>query len=413
MIADSSIDIFTLKNGLQVVHQQVNSPIAHCGLYINAGTRDELDSESGLAHFIEHAIFKGTKKRRAYHILNRLDSVGGEIDAFTTKELTCYYASFLTEYYDRAIDLISDISFNSQFPEKELAKEKEVILDEINVYKDSPSDLIYDEFEAQVFAKHALGNPILGTSQSVKTLQRENILHFIKRLYHPENMVFTSVGNLSTKALKRKVEKYFLAISPGKALIDRKAFKPKTGKECREDKGTYQSHLMLGKSAYGLNHPKRLSLVLLNNILGGPAMNSILNLKVREKYGFTYHIESNYSVYSDIGLLSIYLGTDPKYLDACIKAVYRELKVLREKKLSTNKLHLSKQQLKGQIAIGRESNSNLMLSQGKNLLMRGKIISLKESYAAIDRLSSEDLLDVANEMLDPKLFDTLHYEGKN
>ncbi len=403
---------FQLENGLQVIHKMVDRPIAHCGLFIQAGTRDEIAGESGLAHFIEHAIFKGTKKRRAYHILNRLDSVGGEIDAYTTKELTCYYASFLTDYYDRAMDLISDISFNSQFPEKELKKEKEVILDEINVYNDSPSELIYDEFEAQVFRGHALGNPILGTSDSVKALNRDHILAFQKRLYHPENMVFSSVGNLTEKALRRKVEKHFGHLPAGKPKIQRSVFEAKAGEKITSNKETYQSHLMMGQATYGLNHKKRLALILLNNILGGPALNSILNMKVREKYGFTYNIESNYAGYTDTGLFSIYLGTDPKYLDACVKAINSELKKLREVKLSTTKLHLAKQQLLGQLAISRESNVNLMLGQGKNVLFHGEVKDLSRIYEKLDAISSAELQNLANEILNPKQFDQLLYSGK-
>ena len=205
MSKESEFSIFSLSNGLRVIHKQVNRPIAHCGILINAVTRDELENEQGIAHFIEHAIFKGTKKRKAYHILNRLDSVGGEIDAYTTKENTCIYSSFLTEYYDRAIDLISDILLNSQFPEREIEKEKEVVLDEINVYLDSPSEQIYDDLEAQVFENHPLGNPILGTVESVKGFTKKDIEGFIDRNYFAENMVFSSVGNISINKLKQKL----------------------------------------------------------------------------------------------------------------------------------------------------------------------------------------------------------------
>jgi len=412
MNTNGEFSIFELDNGLKVVHKQVNRPVAHCGLMINAGTRDELEGEHGIAHFIEHAIFKGTKNRRAYHILNRLDSVGGEIDAYTTKETTCFYASFLTEYYDRSIELISDIVLNSQFPAKELEKEKEVVLDEINAYLDSPSDQIYDDFESQVFSKHALGNGILGTPKSVKSFTKSKILGFIKRLYKAENMVFSSVGNISEKKLKQKLEKHFAILNGKNFEHQRIPFGSNAPQKVSEPKNTIQTHCMMGKAVYGADHPKRISLILLNNILGGPAMNSILNLKVREKYGFTYNIESNYAIYSDSGLFSIYLASDPKYMERCITAVNRELKKLREQQLSANKLHLAKQQLKGQLAISRESNSSLMLSYAKSLLLHNRIDTIDIIHDKIDVLSATDLIEAANQHLTYSDFDYLYFKGK-
>lgn len=404
--------IFTLSNGLRVIHKQVDRPIAHCGVLINAGTRDELNHEHGIAHFIEHAIFKGTKKRRSFHILNRLDSVGGEIDAYTTKENTCIYGSFLTEYYDRAIDLISDIIINSQFPEKEIEKEKEVVLDEIKVYLDSPSDQIYDDFEAQVFQKHPLGNPILGTEESVKALSKEDMLGFIQRNYSSENMVFSSVGNISETKLKAKLEKHFVGLNTVSSQLERSLFVPKQGNRVSIEKDTFQTHCMIGKACYGAQDDKRLGMILLNNILGGPAMNTILNLKVREKFGYTYNIESHYAVYSDTGLFSIYLASDPKYIDRCLNAIYKELKILRTKNLSSNKLHLSKQQLKGQLAINRESNSSVMLSNAKGLLVYNEVHEINRIHDKIDAITSEHLLEIANEQLNPDDFDYLFYKGK-
>lgn len=412
MKKNSEFSIFTLSNGLRVIHKQVDRPIAHCGVLINAGTRDELDHEHGIAHFIEHAIFKGTKKRRSFHILNRLDSVGGEIDAYTTKENTCIYGSFLTEYYDRAIDLISDIILNSQFPEKEIEKEKEVVLDEIKVYLDSPSDQIYDDFEAQVFKTHSLGNPILGTAESVKALTKEDMLGFIGRNYTSENMVFSSVGDISVAKLKTKLEKYFAPLSTKPAELNRNLFTAKPGSRVNSLKDTFQTHCMIGKACYGAQSEKRLGMILLNNILGGPAMNTILNLRVREKYGYTYNIESHYAIYSDTGLFSIYLGTDPKYIDRCINAIFKELKLLRNSELSSNKLHLSKQQLKGQLAINRESNSSVMLSNAKGLLVYDRVQPIEKIHEKIDSLSTQDILDIANEQLNPNDFDFLFYQGK-
>lgn len=412
MNTENEFVIFELSNGLRVVHKQVNRPIAHCGLMINAGTRDELADEHGLAHFIEHAIFKGTKKRRSFHILNRLDSVGGEIDAYTTKETTCFYGTFLTEYYDRAIELISDITLNSTFPEAELEKEKEVVLDEINVYLDTPSDQIYDDFESQIFQNHPLGNAILGNVESVRSFKKSHIEKYISRLYTAENMVFSSVGNITASKLKIKLEKHFVNLNVETAMQERTPFSNLPRKIIKAPKDTFQTHCIMGKSAYDVDERKRLSFILLNNILGGPAMNSILNLKVREKYGYTYNIESNYSVYTDSGLFSIYLASDPKYMTRCISAVQRELKNLVLKRLSTNKLSLAKQQLKGQLAISRESNSNIMLSYAKSLLIQNKIDSIETIHQKIDLLSADNLLEVAIEHLNEKDLDYLFFEGK-
>lgn len=413
MNTENEFVIFELSNGLRVVHKQVNRPVAHCGLMINAGTRDELVDEQGLAHFIEHAIFKGTKKRKSFHILNRLDSVGGEIDAYTTKENTCFYGTFLTEYYDRAIELISDITLNSIFPEAELEKEKEVVLDEINVYLDTPSDQIYDDFESQVFKNHPLGNAILGNVESVRSFTKTHLEKYIDRLYTAENMVFSSVGNVSASKLKVKLEKYFGAVKSGKAIQERNSFKSLPRNVVRIPKETFQTHCILGKAAFSPDQKKRLSLILLNNVLGGPAMNSILNLKVREKYGYTYNIESNYSVYTDSGLFSIYLASDPKYMNRCITAVQRELKNLRQRKMSSNKLSLAKQQLKGQLAISRESNNNIMLSYAKSLLVRNKIDSIETIHQKIDLLNASDLLEAAGDHLNEEDLDYLFFEGKS
>ncbi len=412
MKEENDISLFTLSNGLRVVHQKNNRGVAHCGLMVNAGTRDELEGEEGLAHFIEHAIFKGTKNRRTYHILNRLDSVGGELDAFTTKEMTCISASFLTEYYDRAIELISDICLNPTFPEKELEKEKAVVMDEILVYMDSPADQIYDDFESQVFHQHALGNQILGKVKSLKCFDKKTILNYMKRLYHADNMVFTSVGNISEKRLKSKLEKHFSSLSTTETSSPRFPFTPQKVQTIKIQRDSYQTHCMMGKATYGSNHPKRTQLSLLNNLLGGPAMNSILNLRVREKYGYTYNIESNFATYSDAGIFSIYVASDPKYIEKSIQAIYRELKELRNKKLSNNKLHLAKQQLKGQIAIARESYNVMMLSNGKNILRHGRVRTLKEVYQNLDEISADDLQEIAQIELNPQNFNLLFFEGK-
>jgi len=412
---EQEVSLFELSNGIRVVHKRTDRPVSQVGLMINAGSRDEREGEEGIAHFIEHAIFKGTKNRRAYHILNRMDSVGGDLDAYTTKEITCFYASFLNEYYDRALELISDISLNPSFPEKELEKEKEVVLDEIKVYLDSPADQIFDDFEDQVFEGHALGHGILGHEKSVRSFDRDKLLNFTSRLYRAEEMVISSVGDISTERLKRRLEKHFGEFPSGpSATSNRQAFQNhQEVKKVRLPRANYQTHCVMGKSVYGARHPKRLPMILLNNLLGGPAMNTMLNLNVREKYGFSYNIESHYVSYSDTGLFSIYLGTDPKYIDRCLKAVHRELHKLREKKLSPTKLKGYKQQLKGQLALSRENNTSMMLYYAKNLLIRGKIKAVGDILQQIDEISAEDLLEAANENLNEKDFHYLFFEGKN
>jgi len=412
---EQEVSLFELSNGIRVVHKYTDRPVSHVGLMINAGSRDESPGEEGIAHFIEHAIFKGTKNRRAYHILNRMDSVGGDLDAYTTKEITCFYASFLNEHYDRALELISDISLNASFPEKELEKEKEVVLDEIKVYLDSPADQIYDDFEDQVFDGHALGHGILGNEKSVRSFDRKQLLEFTSRLYRAEEMVISSVGKISVKRLKNRLEKHFAAFLSGpSATSNRIAFKNQQAvKKIHLPRANYQTHGVMGKAVYGARHPKRLPMILLNNLLGGPAMNTMLNLNVREKYGFSYNIESHYVTYSDTGLLSIYLGTDPKYVDRCVKAVHRELKKLREKKLSPTKLNGYKQQLKGQLALSRENNASLMLYYAKNLLIQGEIKAVGKILKAIDEISAQELLEAANQHLDEKEFHYLFFDGQN
>lgn len=411
MSKENQFSIFELKNGLRIVHQQSNRSVAHCGLFIKAGSRNEQNEESGLAHFIEHSLFKGTTHRRAVHILNRLDSVGGDLDAYTTKEYTCIHASFLNEYLDRSLDLISDIVLNSTFPDKEIQKEKEVIIDEINAYQDSPIDQIYDDFEGQIFHGHALGNPILGTKASVLSLNRAHIDNYLNRLYTAPNMVLSCVSKHSTKQFQRKAEKYFSALPARNAIKDDSNFGGNRSLRKTVKRHTSQTHIMMGKSLFGNDHPKHVAFLLLNNLLGGPAMNSILNMRIRERYGFTYNIESHYSPYSDAGLFSIYLGTDKRHLEQSIKHIQRELKQLCTKKLSANKLHLSKQQFKGQMALARENEGNVMLSSGRSLMYYNQVRTMEWWAKAIDAVTAEEIQTLADEHLKQAEFDRLIFEG--
>jgi predicted Zn-dependent peptidase len=405
-------EILELKNGLKIIHSHIkDAEVSHCGLIINAGTRDETMEDAGMAHFIEHVLFKGTKKRKAFHVLNRLESVGGELNAYTSKEETCIYASFLNVHYERSIEILADICFNSIYPAKEIEKEKEVIIDEIKSYQDNPIEQIHDEFEEIIFAGHALAIPILGTPESVKKLNRNKILKFTKEYYAPDNMVFSSVGNISSSRLLEMLNKYFGAVKPSAHERKRKTFRgyKKTTKIYQKE--TYQAHCIIGNTAYGYKHKNKIGFILLNNLFGGPGMNSRLNLSIREKYGYTYNIESNYTPYIDTGVFSIYLGTDTSNLDKSIGLVYKELDKLKNNVLGSLQLKSAKQQMIGQIAMAQESRSGLMMSLGKSLLNFGRVDTLKDIYQKIENLSGTQLMDIANEIFDEKKLSTLIYKS--
>ncbi len=405
-------EIYTLKNGIRLVHSHNSREVAHCGIIINTGSRDETEDENGMAHFIEHLIFKGTKKRKAYHVLSRLENVGADLNAYTTKEETVIYASFLNPYYDRSMELIADITFNSIFPEKEIKKEKDVVLDEINSYKDSPSEEIFDEFESLLFDGHPIARNILGTPESVKKIKREDILNFIKNNYHTDQMVISSVGNIDFKKLIKIVEKYFGDI-PANLRTKKREKVIRYEPEIKTiHRNTYLSHCIIGGVAYHIEHDKRPGLVLLNNLLGGPGLNSRLSLAVREKHGYTYDIESNYQPYSDTGVFSVYLGTDKGYLKKSISLVKKELTQLRKKKLGSLQLQRAKQQIIGQLAISLETNLSEMLSIGKSLLQMNKINTIKEIHDDIDAITASELLEIANDTFDPKQLSTLIYNGE-
>lgn len=399
-----------LANGIRIVHKRTNRAVAHCGLIIKGGSRDEREDEQGLAHFIEHVIFKGTRKRKAFHILSRMEDVGGEINAFTTKEETCIHSSFIPKYYERSLELLSDIIFNSNFPKKELEKEKIVVLDEINYYKDNPSELIFDEFEEQLFSNHSLGKNILGTPKHIKSFNKTMISEFIDRNYLTNEMVISSVGDISINKLIALVEKHFSHIPKSQKNRNQVAFSNYSKKEITSSKNGFQSHCIIGTEAYGIKHPKKTTLTLLNNILGGPGMNSRLNLAIREKYGFTYSIESNYTAYSDTGLFSIYLASDTNKINRSIKLTKKELEKLCDKPLGTLQLKKAKQQLIGQIAIGQENEVNLMLAIGKSVLLYDKVDTFEILKDKIEAVSSAQLLEVANEIFNEDKLSHLIYK---
>jgi predicted Zn-dependent peptidase len=401
----------TLSNGIRIIHKPVKNQVAHCGVIINTGSRDEMKHEQGIAHFIEHTIFKGTQKRKAFHILSRLENVGGELNAYTTKEETCIYASFLSPYYERSLELFADISLNSIFPKAEIEKEKEVVIDEINSYRDNPAEEIFDEIEDLVFQGHSLGRNILGTKELVRSFSRQNIFRFIKRTFNTEETVICSVGDIDFNKLVRLSEKYFGHAKANHRSFKRPKFNSYTPKTQSFDKGMYQAHCIIANEAYDRQDKRRAPLVLLNNILGGPGLNTRLNMGIREKYGFCYNIESNYTQYSDTGIVSIYLGTDFDYLEKTIKLAHKELKKLREQKLGSLQLQRAKQQMIGQIAISQESNVNELLSIGKSILAYDKVESIEQILKEIEGISAEQLLEVANEIFDPKQLSLLIYNG--
>lgn len=390
-----------LNNGIRLIFSSVQSPVGHCGLFINTGSRDELPHQHGMAHFIEHTIFKGTRKRKVYHILSRLDDVGGELNAYTTKEETVVHASFLNSYFERSLELIADIVFASVFPQRELDKEKEVIVDEINSYKDSPSEQIFDDFEEKLFANSPLGRPILGTEDTIRTFSTENVLEFIAQNYHTDQMVLSVVGNIAWGQLVKLVQKHYGNVPArlrGASLRQR----PEAVQFAHEaEYGTHQAHCVLGRVAYDAQNGKKTAFALLNNLLGGGGMNARLSFNLREKYGIAYNVESDYEVYSDTGVFTIYFGTDKANLPRSLRVVERELTALCAKPLGSTQLQRAKRQLIGQLAMGTDSNEGLMMTNGKSLLYYNKVDSLELVYQRIEAISAANLLEVANEMLLP------------
>ncbi len=389
---------------------EANSPVSHFGVLINTGSRDEEADEQGIAHFIEHVIFKGTQTRKAFHILNRIEDVGGELNAYTTKEETAVYATFLSEYYQRSMELISDILVNSTFPAKELEREKEVVIEEINSYKDSPSELIFDEFEEILFDGHPIARNILGTPELLKTFTKNSILKFMHENYHTDQIVLSSVGNIPMTKFIKLAERYFGHI-PEKLRTKTRSgiynYKPETRVV---QKDTFQAHCIIGNIAPDLFSTKRMQMVLLNNILGGPSMNSRLNMALRERNGMAYNVESGYTGYFDTGQFSVYFGTDKENLDQALRLVNREFRSIKEKALGIVQLSRAKKQMIGQLAISTENREDLMLSIGKSYLFFNKVDSLETIFQKIEQIESRDIMEIANEIFDESQSSILIYQ---
>lgn len=402
--------LHTLANGIRIAHKQVPyTQIAHVGIMLDIGSRDEQPHQQGLAHFWEHMAFKGTEKRSSYHIINRLENVGGELNAYTTKEKICFHASVLDEHFDKAVDLLADIAFHSIFPEKQIERERNVIIEEMSMYNDSPEDAIQDDFDQLVFANHALGNNILGTPETVNSFGREELFQFINENLDTEQIVISSVSRLPFAKVVKVAEKYLGNIPFKKTTRVRQAPGIYSPIIQEKERSITQAQCAMGQPAYALGDDRRLPFFMLVNLLGGPGMNSRFNLSLREKYGFVYSIEANYTPYLDTGFLGVFFGTEQKQLSRSISLINKELKRIREVPLSTLQLHQTKVQLMGQMAMSEESNMSFMLMMAKSLLDTGRVDTLPEIFTEIQAITAEQLQTIAQDMFNPDHFSYLTF----
>lgn len=399
--------LIELDNGIRVVHQEnTNTKIVHLGIMLDIGSRDELPHEQGIAHFWEHMAFKGTAKRNSFHILNRLESVGGELNAYTTKEKICFYASVLQEHVERAFELLVDITFHATFPDKQIDRERMVILEEMSMYEDAPEDAIQDEFDHVIFKDHPLGRNILGTQETVSGFTQKDFFQFIQRNLDTTKIVVSSVGNFDMKKLEALARKYLTDLpTTGRSTHDqlRQPFSNGFLAEKVVEKPISQVHVALGQTAYPIGDERRIPLFLLSNILGGPYMNSKLNLALREKNGLVYAVDAGYQSYLDTGLFAIYFATDPKNFKKSLRLVFAELKNLRNKEMSPASLRKSKQQIKGHMAMSEENNSSIMLMMAKSLLDLGSIPSINYIFDQIEQIEAGLLKEIANDIFPEKL----------
>ena len=424
---------YTLDNGLRIIHLPSDSKVVYCGYQINAGTRNEEPGEEGLAHFCEHVTFKGTERRKAWHILNCLESVGGDLNAYTNKEGTVYYSAILKEHIARAVDLLTDIVFHSVYPQAEIDKEVEVICDEIESYNDSPAELIYDEFENIIFKGSPLGHNILGTAEQVRSFKTEDALRFTRKLYRPDNAIFFAYGDIDFKKLVRLLKKSFLSEerrvkseettfgdrresqfnSPeaqAQFNIQHSTFNTQhsfEGQTIVMQKNTHQAHVMIGTRAYDVNDSRRMPLYLLNNMLGGPGMNAKLNLALREYNGLVYTVESTMGAYGDTGIWSIYFGCDEHDVKRCLRLVRKELDKFMQKPLSEAQLKAAKKQIKGQVGVACDNRENFALDFGKSFLHYGWEKNVDRLYEQVDEITAEQIQAVAQELFDKDRLTTL------
>ena len=408
---------YTLDNGLRIIHLPSDSKVVYCGYQINAGTRNEEPGEEGLAHFCEHVTFKGTERRKAWHILNCLESVGGDLNAYTNKEGTVYYSAILKEHIARAVDLLSDIVFHSVYPQAEIDKEVEVICDEIESYNDSPAELIYDEFENILFKGSPLGHNILGTAEQVRAFKTEDALRFTQKLYRPDNAIFFAYGDIDFKKLVRLLQRALADDESVVKLAEEKL--PKNyppvgdgiaGQTIVMQKNTHQAHVMIGTRAYDVNDDRRMPLYLLNNMLGGPGMNAKLNLALREHNGLVYTVESTMVSYGDTGTWSIYFGCDEHDVKRCLRLVRKELDKFMQKPLSDAQLKAAKKQIKGQIGVACDNRENFALDFGKSFLHYGWEKNVDRLYEQVDEITAAQIQAVAQELFDKDRLTTLIFK---
>lgn len=401
---------YTLPNGIRCLLKQVRSAVANCALTVGTGSRDELQAEHGLAHLLEHAFFKGTTHRKAFHINCRLENLGGELNAYTTKEETVIHATTLRGDFAKAAELLSDIVFHSTFPQKELDREKEVILDEINSYKDNPAERIFDDFEDLVFEGSPLGHNILGRKGPLMKYTRDDLLRFVGRTYNTDQMVFSVIGNIAPKRFRQICDRYFADAAPSIRNFSRSRAADYRPFSKTLHRSHYQAHCILGGRAYDLGEEKRLTLSLLTNLLGGPSANSLLNMAVRERNGLSYNIEAGYTPFTDTGIATIYFGTDKDKTDECLGIVHRELERIRNGKLSARMLSLAKKQYIGQVTIAMESNESYMLSAARSLLVYGGIDSMDEIGRKVRAVTAGQIVETANEIYGNDNLSTLIYK---
>ena len=410
----------SLSNGLRVIHLASTSPVIYCGYEIAAGSACEAAGEEGLAHFCEHVTFKGTERRNALQIINTLESVGGDLNAYTTKTDTVYYASLLHEHLPRAVDVLTDIVFHSIYPQSEINKEVEVICDEIESYNDSPAELIYDDFDNLLFKGHELGHNILGTAQNVRSFTTADALRFTRKFYLPQNAIFFAYGNIDFRRLVRLLEKEHGAHEVNPKTADgaiqkataQAAYYPdwaQKGTQLTLNKGTHQAHVMVGNRAYCIHDERRMALYLLNNILGGPGMNARLNLALRERRGLVYTVESTMASYDSTGEWCVYLGCDPQDVGTCLRLVRKELDRLMDKPLSDRQLAKAKRQIKGQIGVACDNRENFALDFGKSFLHYGWEKDVEQLFKHIDAITPEAIMQVANDIFPAERLSTLIY----
>ncbi len=389
-----------LPNGIRLVYQQVDhTQIVHCGVFLDVGSRDESEATQGLTHFWEHMAFKGTRKRKAFQIINSIDSVGGELNAYTDKEKVVFFASVRDQYFERSVDVLADITFNSVFPEPEIEKERGVILQEMAMYLDNPDDSLQDEFESVIYGKHPMGMNILGRQETVSTFRRADFKEFFKQRMDTKKIVFSCVGNLAPSEVEETFRKYFSVMSSRRTAKRKSAgkYKPQHKELIRPVK---QAKCAIGRPAYPVHHNNRIPFYLLVNMLGGPGMNSRLNMALRERHGYVYSIDAHYISYTDTGMFAVFFGTKPNKLERCITLVQQELDKFKSKPLNGRQLKAAKEQLKGQMAMAEENNQNMMMLLGRSTLDLDRVPSLQEVFEIINETDSATLRRIAEEMFD-------------